>query len=350
MITYNHDLVKDIGLNNLSESQILKGVEALNGFAELTGLDWIQFRKTKGSRSPFYIHEVIQIWDDWCVLRHLPKADIFSKRLKFDYDSTTSEIYVGAKLVTGGFEIEIEPLLEGRKPDFRFNIEKEWIYLETCYRSLSKSLINANKILEEASSLVAKSIPGRHGMLALLKPITLEELPTIKKWLDKNASKHEAYLDSVAYYYSDAKIDSCIDDNHALTKYLSKPRLFATYFTSDLRGPGTKGTACMQVCDFQAQEILENEAKQLSKNELGIICLDLSRVMGGIREWAPLIEKRFQPKINTRISAVILIEKVMSIHGEMHLLGTFLNNKFSNKPIPERTVSRLKTIFHCQPV
>lgn len=343
---YTFELVKERGLS-LPETQIQRGIEALNGLAKLTGIDWFEQKGIKNSQSPFYVYEAIQIWEDWSAIKDISRANSIAKRLRYDLNSAASEIFVGSRLVKGGLNVEIEPDLDEKKPDFRFRIDDQWIYLETTLRAVSQVLENSNKLLQAASSLVAQIVPGRHGMLAFLKPITLNEMPQINQWLNTVKDKAEAQLDGTAYYYSDPQMDSVIGGNDPLIKRVSKPRLFSTYFSSDGRAVITKGTACMQVFDSQAQEVLENEAKQLSKSAPGVICVDLSGVIGGLREWKPLIERRLQPNINTRISAVILIEKVMAQDGNLELKGALINNKFSINPITKSVDLTLQKIFNC---
>jgi|SRR6266566_2784453 len=79
-------------------------------------------------------------------------------------------------------------------------------------------------------------------------------------------------------------------------------------------GGGPGGAAHHQVLvripftDKRAEEILRDEAKQLTREGQGLIMIDVARASGGFQSWSALIERRLQPRINTRISAVCLFE------------------------------------------
>lgn len=338
---YTFEQVKEIGLNNLSDEQIRLGVDALNGLSQLIGSDWLDKKKLKSAKSPIFIYEAIEIWQDWCVIKDLPKAQRILNHLKSeDFYSAILEIYVCSKLKKEGLDVKIEPDLGRKNPDFCFELEGQRIYMEVSRRSLSQILEETHKVLQAAAPLVAKVVPGSHGFLGILKPITLNELPEIEKWLKRNYKKSEVSWEGVAYYYSTPDMNSAIGNNDPLSSRFPKPRLFCTFF-----GNGCKGTVCMQVFDEQAQQVLETEAKQLSKNELGIIFLDLSGVIDGVEQWQPLIERRLQPRINTRISGVILFERTMDVKGETRTRGIFLKNRHSKKEISENAVFSLQRIF-----
>jgi hypothetical protein len=58
--------------------------------------------------------------------------------------------------------------------------------------------------------------------------------------------------------------------------------------------------------DDRADEFLRKEAKQLPKDAPGIVMIDVSDASGGMRTWRPLLEKRLQPNMHTRVSAICL--------------------------------------------
>ena len=58
--------------------------------------------------------------------------------------------------------------------------------------------------------------------------------------------------------------------------------------------------------DVRAEKILKREAEQLPKDGPGLIMLDISNCPGSFKSWVPLILRRFQPRILTRVGAVCL--------------------------------------------
>jgi hypothetical protein len=73
----------------------------------------------------------------------------------------------------------------------------------------------------------------------------------------------------------------------------------------------------MPFSDERAAQFVEGEAKQLPPDGPGLIMIDVSSAPGAFREWEPLIRRRFQPTINTRISGVCLFSSgvLVTPHG-----------------------------------
>jgi hypothetical protein len=62
----------------------------------------------------------------------------------------------------------------------------------------------------------------------------------------------------------------------------------------------------MPFTDERAAEFVDHEARQLPRGAPGLIMIDAGFAPGAFREWEPLIKRRFQPTINTRVSGVCL--------------------------------------------
>jgi len=58
--------------------------------------------------------------------------------------------------------------------------------------------------------------------------------------------------------------------------------------------------------DERAANVLREEARQLPKHSPGLIMLDVTEIPTVFQNWKPLVERRFQPKLNTRIGGVCL--------------------------------------------
>jgi hypothetical protein len=62
----------------------------------------------------------------------------------------------------------------------------------------------------------------------------------------------------------------------------------------------------MPFSDERAAEFVRQEAQQLPSDAPGLIMIDVGSAPGAFRKWEPLINRRFQPTINTRVSGVCL--------------------------------------------
>jgi hypothetical protein len=62
----------------------------------------------------------------------------------------------------------------------------------------------------------------------------------------------------------------------------------------------------MPFSDQRAERFISAEAAQLPTDAPGLIMLDMSKTRTGFRSWEPLIMRRFQPAIHTRVSGICL--------------------------------------------
>jgi hypothetical protein len=93
----------------------------------------------------------------------------------------------------------------------------------------------------------------------------------------------------------------------------------------------------MAFSDERAEAFLTSEARQLPKDAPGLIIMDLSRAPGAFKSWEPLLKRRFQPQIHTRVSAVCLFGGglLMTPAGEAWLPETkLLLNRHATFPLP----------------
>lgn len=109
-------------------------------------------------------------------------------------------------------------------------------------------------------------------------------------------------------------------------------------------GGSRRGTACLGISDEGAEELLKTEAAQLPSDKSGVVVLDVSTVVGGHREWVPLIQRRLQPTINTRISAVVLLETTLAKEGPL-TNGQVLINPYSRNRITGEAAGLLEKII-----
>lgn len=58
--------------------------------------------------------------------------------------------------------------------------------------------------------------------------------------------------------------------------------------------------------DQRAEDILTAEAKQLPKNESGLVMVEVTRQPTAFDSWAKLVPRRFTPAQHTRVGAVLL--------------------------------------------
>jgi hypothetical protein len=59
---------------------------------------------------------------------------------------------------------------------------------------------------------------------------------------------------------------------------------------------------------IRAKQFLESEAKQLPKDLPGLIVVQVSHALGAFKTWEPILQRRLQPNLHTRVTNVTLSE------------------------------------------
>ncbi len=340
--------IQHTGLGQLSQQELKSAIEAFNGFEQLFEKTWVD-NYFKGMQSRYFVLDLIQAWNDWKQISDLPKANEIIPRWKSGlYEhGVKSELRILAYLRKSKLDIELFPPVNNRLADARIKLPtKKWTYVEISRRHFSKTHIQAQFILTELSAAAAKVKVGRHGKIGIKREITKNQVAEIKKWLE-NLQAEPAYFKDIAVFHTTGIETGGADPGDLSTLFVKTPRRFGTNFKSDNGQIVHKGTAILHTEDVGAKEMLESEAKQLPKNESGIIVLDLTHVVDGVKEWEPLILNRFKPSINTRISGVILSSTFLTQNGP-ETTGKFLKNPYAKIPISQDLIEILNSYFNKQ--
>ena len=96
--------------------------------------------------------------------------------------------------------------------------------------------------------------------------------------------------------------------------------------------------------DDRADEFLRKEARQLPKDAPGLVVIDVSEASGGMRTWRPILERRLQPNIHTRVSGVCLFRTIFypTDEGESWRIETkLLVNRNATMNLPLWLISNL---------
>jgi hypothetical protein len=91
---------------------------------------------------------------------------------------------------------------------------------------------------------------------------------------------------------------------HSGEKY--RPRLCSAKRVRGPTEPDRHLLVRMPFSDERAAEFVDQEARQLPRDAPGLIMIDAGAAAGAFREWEPLIRRRFQPTLNTRVGGVCL--------------------------------------------
>jgi hypothetical protein len=123
-----------------------------------------------------------------------------------------------------------------------------------------------------------------------------------------------------------------------------RPRLSTARRVRDPVEPDRHLHVRMPFSDERAAELMEREASQLPRDAPGLIMIDVGSAPGAFRDWEPLIRRRFQPTLNTRVGGVCLFNSGLTLTpgGGACLSQTkLLINPHARVPLPSWVIETI---------
>jgi len=347
-MTYTETHLNKFNIDQLSAERMQKALEAFNGFEQLFGREWVD-NLFNGVQSPIYVQYVIELWELWANIKVLTKSDQILKRWRSGISASgvVAELRVLGGLNKPNNNLELFPDVGGGEADAAITIEGEGrVIVEISSRGLSEVLKKANKTLNKLAVGVSGLSEGKHGKVGINRLITDDEIDTLLESIQSNTidGPSSILIKDYGILHTSELSSGGADENDESYTFVPPPRMFATHFQTTNGQTVKKGTAVIHISDDGAKEMLEAEAGQLSRTESGVVVLDVSAVVQGIKTWEPLIRRRFQPEINTRISAVLLMSVARSTKG-LETEGVVLVNQYAKYPLGAKSLKVIHNLI-----
>jgi len=179
-MNYSKSEIKELSLNQFSESQLKRALKAFNGLTQLFGREFID--KIIGSaKVPSLVIYITETWENWKLVEPLKKSGKILKRWKegFYKNGVIQELDIFAHLVRCGIVPDLFPSVGSKKADCKINYNKQIIYIEVTRRDLSEAIKKVNNISTEIHGKLGKIFKGRPVKVEILR------LPTNKNELNK---------------------------------------------------------------------------------------------------------------------------------------------------------------------
>lgn len=213
-----------------------------------------------------------------------------------------------------GVEVEIGPEVavgnRVRKPDFRMRAAgEEWIYAEVAAPDKSELRLATERVLQELVSLLDRIQDGSAIEVFFLREPRPDEIPSLIVEIERVA----AIGVRDTYHFGDLAL---LPVNHQAPGLVSTEDhgMPVRHRICQARWVGVGGVPTKHIAvrypftDERAEEFVSSEARQLPKGFPGLIMLDTSDALGGLKGWIGPIQDRLQPNLHTRVGAVSLFQ------------------------------------------
>ena len=271
-----------------------------------------------------------------------------------NFDSFVFEAEIAAKIREKVFDVVLEPLSnqKGPSPDLKFSIDNEDIYVECKSKTPSSnrsSAYNFHNLLWE--KLKKKDICDGTQIDLYVRDITIPSLKDTTKFVNSHVSdSHSQVLTEDETLYLNIKKGSGVFSTGSL--YSNVVNLPSTYFDM-LSGTYVAQSLFLGRFSFSVigpyidesagvVEAIKTARKQLPKSKPSIVVINSSLVLGKVDEIKKNIRRLFQPKKNTRLSAVVVYKSLGDFQGKSHTVESFVEiNHFAKNKLSAEAISDL---------
>jgi hypothetical protein len=241
-------------------------------------------------------------------------------------------------------ELELYPAVGFRKADFRVRRGAEtWITVEATEAFTSKEQKRLQSILRRLTDALINIDAQFVLELQFRREPTEAEIIALCVHLPDfcrlPGQQNATLADGMGWLFLD-HVEIGRIRLHEIPELADTPMIGIIMFPSG--GPG--GTPHHQVAvripfsDKRAEEFLRSEAKQLPKEGPGLVMICGPTSPNELKVWTELIQRRLQPKINTRIAGVCLFSGGMEPVGKKYgwlLRTTLIINPHARVPLPK---------------
>jgi hypothetical protein len=294
-------------------------VAAFNKSEEVLGHEWIEAAGVQSGgrfRGTWSTLRVVTTGQQLASLDGASGIEELIKKLRANDTSSFAEL-TAVHLVRSqnlNSDVELGPIVQVTnrrpKPDFRIRRGDEpWTYVEVTQPDIAEAETKARAVLNRVADLVHPIKRSFSLEVLLRREPTDEEIDRLASLIhdyrlsDGNQSYDIPGLAILSFNASAPTIITPVDRP-------GEPNVPRLGFATAVSGPGEPNSRHISVrmayADDRAEAFLRREAKQLPTDSPGLIMVQMSRARGGNRSWEPILRRRFQPDIHTRVSAVYL--------------------------------------------
>jgi hypothetical protein len=237
-------------------------------------------------------------------------------------------------------QVELYPEVGNRLADFRVRCTGlPWTYVEVTQPDCSEAAERARTVLEHVAVLVT-DIKKSFALEVFFKREPNEaELAALIKSLPVFCAQEGIHQKELPYqlgllFLNQSQPGQLVLDDHGDEV---RPRIGMARAIAGTDEPHRHIVVRMAFSDERAEAFMTSEARQLPKDSPGLIMIEMSRAQSGFKSWEPLLKRRFQPRIHTRVSGVCLFSGgfFSTESGEAWLPATkLLLNPFASLGLP----------------
>lgn len=278
---------------------------------------------------------------DLATCEHVPGFDEILTRLRGGEEAASAEIEVAGALLRCGLSLELEPHLLGKRLDSVISIGQEQVFVEVIAPETSEAMKDAYAALREVGeAIVERRVGVRVEVLAAADPRSRMR-DVVSSAVNVPADGWVRRIAGVGLVRVTPSRGTTVTLAPEIEEPLGAPLLWHLQSRIEA-GLATVAMVGLAMQDERAVRLLSAELHHFSRNERNLLVARLTKVPGGIKWWVPVVERWFQPNINTRIGAVVLY--FASTHASVRRRWVVIENRFARMPLPPELLDAIRRL------
>lgn len=291
-------------------------------------------------RAPFMIEPAIRTGLALLACETLDGFNGIARRLERGDRGARFELLLAAGLVSLGYRPELEPVAgrdgEGRRNDAAITVQGTRVYFEAIRAEWSAASMEAKAVAREISNKILGAMEDGSIVIRLAEPPTKLE------------------VDAICEAAVSAPIDTDFKIGEAL--YVRKNGVLSGERPHDLPEIGAvhgevafngKRQVSLEfpAIDVRLPALMGRKAVQLNRDNINIVVIDVSNIPGRLENLAPQVVGRFQPSLNRRFGAVVLVRRSFPVERsvtvtEWHVIP----NPHATAPVPADFLKQIASL------
>ncbi|MBZ5509316.1 MAG: hypothetical protein LAO78_27985 [Acidobacteriia bacterium] len=210
--------------------------------------------------------------------------------------------------------VELYPEADGRVADFRIRVENApWTTVEVTQPEASAEKQRLQKILARFTDALSNLKNQCVLEIVFNREPTEDEIQVLCNRLPEfcvlEGPQQAKLVDDIGFLFlNQSPVNQLIENVIPGKKNIPMTGVVMFVGGGPDGGPHHQVVVRIPFTDDRAEDILRDEAKQVPKDDQGLVMIDVSHANGSFESWASVFQRRFQPNMHTRVSGVCLFE------------------------------------------
>jgi len=273
------------------------------------------------------------------------------QRLRTGDKGALAELKFADSLINAGYRPVLEPELNGRRLDAVVVEGAERVFVEVISPELSQAMQRAEEGVAILAAALTACTPGLISDVHILADPNEDVIRQVLAFVLSGPIVQATVVHEipgiafVALQPFDPRIE--LIKSHFIDRGVPAIGIVSVNRKGSLP---SLAMVRLPIDDQRAARLMAAETHQLSRDETNILAIDVTNIPGGLSDWRPLIERRFQPNLNQRFSAVVLFTRVNQLHKANILRGyRVLPNPHAYRPVPDALLQAIAKLHQQAP-